>query len=211
MILSADSMVFLGCSYTKGVGLGLSSECYTSIMSADLNKKEINCSKGGSSNYNSFDNFSKLEFAQPHVPMVLQITELSRIKHYDAQKNLIRDRLLSNEPSHTLLEIYTDKFLIYELERHLNLSVKYARSMKVNLVIWSIARVFDFETNQLIKDCLTQFKEYVYLSNDLDSSDSYRVDNGADGTAQLGTGHPGPESHKLIAEKLLVHYKKLYQ
>jgi len=211
MILSADSMVFLGCSYTKGVGLRLSSECYTSIMSADLNKKEINCSKGGSSNYNSFDNFSKLEFAQPHVPMVLQITELSRIKHYDAQKNLIRDRILSNEPSRTLLEIYTDKFLIYELDRHLNLSVKYARSLKVNLIIWSIARVFDFETNQLIQDCLTQFKEYVYLSNDLDSSDSYRVDNGADGTAQLGTGHPGPESHKLIAEKLLVHYKKLYQ
>jgi hypothetical protein len=211
MILSADSMVFLGCSYTKGVGLRLSSECYTSIMSADLNKKEINCNKGGSSNYNSFDNFSKLEFAQPHVPMVLQITELSRIKHYDAQKNLIRDRLLSNEPSRTLLEIYTDKFLIYELERHLNLSVKYARSMKINLIIWSIARVFDFETNQLIKDCLTQFKEYVCLSNDLASSDGYRVDNGADGTHELGTGHPGPESHKLIAEKLLVHYKKLYQ
>ena len=143
--------------------------------------------------------------------MVLQITELSRIKHYDAQKNLIRDRILSNEPSRTLFEIYTDKFLVYELDRHLNLSIKYARSMKVNLIIWSIARVFDFETNQLIQDCLTQFKEYVYLSNDLDSSDSYRVDNGADGTAQLGTGHPGPESHKLIAEKLLVHYKKLYQ
>jgi len=211
MILSADSMAFLGCSYTKGVGLRFSSECYTSIMSADLNKKEIVCCKGGSSNYNSFDDFSKLEFSQPHVPMVLQITELSRIKHYDAQKNLIRDRLLSNEPSRTLLEIYTDKFLIYELERHLNLSVKYARSMKVNLIIWSIARVYNFETNQLIQDCLTQFKEYVYLSNDLDSPDSYRVDNGTDGTSQLGTGHPGPESHRLIAEKLLAHYKKLYQ
>jgi hypothetical protein len=83
--------------------------------------------------------------------------------------------------------------------------------MKVNLIIWSIARVFDFETNRLIEDCLTQFKEYVYLNNALDSADSYRVDNGTDGTAQLGTGHPGPESHKLIAEKLLVHYKKLYQ
>lgn len=211
MILSADSMVFVGCSYTKGIGLRHRSECYTSIMSADLNKKEINYSHGGLSNYNSFDNLSKLEFAHPHVPLVLQITELSRIKYYDAQKNLIRDRLLSNEPNRTLLEIYTDKFLIYELERHLNLSVKYARSMKVNLIIWSIARVFDFETNRLIEDCLTQFKEYVYLNNALDSADSYRVDNGTDGTAQLGTGHPGPESHKLIAEKLLVHYKKLYQ
>jgi hypothetical protein len=109
------------------------------------------------------------------------------------------------------MSVYTDEFLIYELDRYLKLITKYAKSAGVNLIIWDVANVFDITIDRKIRDCFTQFKEYVYLTSDLNRPDSYRVDNGIDGQGKrLGAGHPGPESHKLIASKLIDHYKALY-
>ena len=211
MILPKNSMIFLGCSYTSGVGLINQTQCYTSIMCRQLNKEEVNLAYGGASNYSSVDTLSHLQLV-PNASLILQITQLARIKYYDHDRCAIKDRVLSSQPDRTLMHVYTDEFLLYELDRHLNLITKYTKSVGVNLIIWDISNTFDSALNRKIKDCLTQFKEYVYLNSDLNKSDSYRVDNGTDGQEKiLGTGHPGPESHKLIANKLVDHYKTLYQ
>jgi hypothetical protein len=211
MILSENTMLFLGCSYTSGVGLTDQTQCYTSIMCRQLDKEEVNLAYSGASNYSSFDSLSKLQLA-PGSSLVLQITQLARIKYYDHALHKIKDRIFSSQPDRTLMSVYTDEFLIYELNRYLNLITKYTKSAGINLVIWDVANVFDITVDCKIKDCLRQFKEYVYLTSDLNRPSSYRVDNGTDGQGKiLGSGHPGPESHKLIADKLVNHYTTLYQ
>jgi len=210
MNLSENSMIFLGCSYTSGAGLTDQNQCYTAIMCKQLNKEEVNLAYGGASNYSSFDTLSKLQLV-PNAALILQITYLARIKYYNHDLRQIKDRILASQPDRVLINVYTDEFLLYELDRYLNLITKYTKSAGINLVIWDIAETFDGTKNCKIKDCLMQFKEYVYLTSDLNKPNSYRVDNGTDGRGEsLGSGHPGPESHKLIANKLIDHYKTLY-
>lgn len=49
------------------------------------------------------------------------------------------------------------------------------------------------------------------MDNRLDTPDTYRVDNGRDGNGlPVGEGHPGPLSHRIIANKLLAKYSQLY-
>jgi hypothetical protein len=211
MNLSENSMIFLGCSYTSGAGLTDQNQCYTAIMCKQLNKEEVNLAYGGASNYSSFDTLSKLQLV-PNAALILQITYLARIKYYNHDLRQIKDRILASQPDRVLINVYTDEFLLYELDRYLYLITKYTKSAGINLVIWDIANTFGSTRNRKIKDCLTQFKEYVYLPSDLNKPDSYRIDNGTDGQGKsLGSGHPGPESHKLIASKLVDHYTTLYQ
>ena len=211
MILSENSMIFLGCSYTSGVGLSDQTQCYTNIMCEQLDKEEVNFAYMGANNYSSFDTLSQLQLV-PNSSLVLQIAQLARIKYYDHDHHEIKDRVFSNPPfDRNLMSVYNDEFLIYELDRYLNLVTKYTKVAGVNLIIWDVANVFDIAVDRKIKDCLKQFKEYVYLTSALNRSNSYRVDNGTDGEGKLlGTGHPGPESHKLIAKKLVDHYNALY-
>lgn len=212
MIPTSGHMLFFGCSYTSGFGLpDQTTQNYTYLLSQRLNKNAVNFASPGLNNYTSFDFASKIQLQEKNVSIVFQVTELSRIRYYDKKTCTITDRILSQNPDRTLMEVYCDEFLIYELDRHLRFLTNYTRLAGANLIIWSIARSFDNEINKMIEDCLSQFKEYVYLDNRLNSPDSYRVDNGTDGTKELGTGHPGPKSHELIAEKLFSHYKKLYQ
>lgn len=64
--------------------------------------------------------------------------------------------------------------------------------------------------DDVLETYLNKFPEYVFLDGRLGTESSYRVDNAADGTAELGTGHPGPGSNQIIAEKLINHFNKLY-
>lgn len=211
MSFSEDSMIFLGCSYTFGLGLESQSECYSTIMSKHLNKKEFNFAYSGASNYSSFEKFSQLQFVE-NSSLILQITQLGRIKYYDYEEQCIKDRVFSNQPDRCLMSVYSDDFLLYELNRYLNLVTKYTRSNKIKLVIWDIAYTFDGKLNQMLASCFSQFKEYVRLDSSLNVPNTCRVDNGTDGLGQkVGVGHPGPQSHQLIAEKLINHYKQLYQ
>jgi hypothetical protein len=211
MTLSENSMIFLGCSYTSGVGLSDQTQCYTNIMCEQLDKEEVNFAYLGANNYSSFDTISQLQLV-PNSSLVLQITSLARIKYYDHDCHEIKDRIFSNPPfSRTLMSVYTDEFLIYELDRYLNLVTKYTKAARANLIIWDVTNVFDITVDRKIRDCLKQFKEYIHLTSALGQPDSYRVDNGTDGEGKsLGTGHPGTESHKLIAKKLVDHYNALY-
>ncbi|CAB4128666.1 hypothetical protein UFOVP112_52 [uncultured Caudovirales phage] len=208
--ITESDIVFLGCSYTSGEGVFRNSR-YSSIVAEQLDKQEINLAKGGCGNYRSFDVFGQLNIDN-NATVILQLTELSRIRWYT---DSIYERQLSNPANddyhRSLLTVYHDKFLIHDLIRQLRIIVNYCRAKDLKLVIWSIARFNNQELDTAIETYLSKFPEYVFLDNRLNTPDSYRVDNGTDGRNRpLGTGHPGPESHKLIAEKLVKHFNKLY-
>lgn len=198
--VSERNIAFLGCSFTAGDGLVNIATRYSTLMAAHYNKVEINFAKGGGSNYRSFDIFGQLNFINTKSTLVLQLTELSRIRWYDSK---IQDRMLSTHPSKELLYTYNDKFLIYDLIRQLRIIVNFCREKQIKLIIWSIARFQNEELQQCLESYLTQFPEYIYINDRLDEEDSYRVDNAPD-------GHPGPESNRLIANKLITHLDSLY-
>lgn len=204
--VTINDILYLGCSYTKGVGVE-SAQRYSYTMSKLLEKNEVNLSESGKGNYRSFDLFGQLNIIEGTV-VVLQLTELSRIRWHN--NDSINDIMLSNEPSRSLLFTYHDKFCIYDTIRQLRIIVNYCRAKKLKLIIWSIARFNNEFLDNTFEYYLRKFPEYIYLDNSLEGENSYRVDNGTDGNEELGTGHPGPKSHVIIAEKLIVHLKKLY-
>jgi hypothetical protein len=199
--VTVNDVVFLGCSFTAGTGLVDVNTRYSSLLAHHYNKNEINLAVGGGSNYRSFDLFGQLNFINTRSILVLQLTELSRIRWYDSK---IQDRMLSIHPSKELLYVYNDKFLIYDLIRQLRIIVNYCRQRQVRLVIWNIARFNDETLSQYLESYLQQFPEYIYINDKWDEPDSYRVDNAPDKNQ-----HPGPESNKLIALKLITHLNSI--
>ena len=206
--ITKDHMAFFGCSYTRGIGLTDISQHYATHMANTLGKTPLNFADGGLNNYAIFDLFSQCDFVNNDIPVVVQLTQLSRVQVYDTK---LKSIVLSNQPTPALLEVYHDKFLIYDMIRQLRMLVKYARLCKIKLVIWSIARTNNSELDNIIETYLTKYPEYIFMDNCLGVNRSYRVDNGTDGSSVLGDGHPGPKSNVIIAEQLLTHYNKLYK
>jgi hypothetical protein len=110
--ITDNHIAFFGCSFTKGVGLTDISESYATQMANSLEKIPLNFAEQGSNNYAMFDIFSQCNFVNENIPVVMQITQLSRVQVYDTQ---LRKIVLSNNPTPCLLEIYNDKFLIYDM------------------------------------------------------------------------------------------------
>lgn len=198
--------MFLGCSFTSGYGLVDQKQNWTSIFSDTINCNQVNFAANGANNYNSFDLFSQLQFDSEQNVVVLGITELARIQWYNQQ---LQDVLIQREHSRILLPVYNDQFLIFELLKNLRYFMLACKIKNLRPVIWSIAR--PGALTQVLENYLSQYPEYVYLTNELDHPDTYRVDNATDGAGKpVGFGHPGIESHKLIAQKLLTHFNQLY-
>jgi hypothetical protein len=207
-IITQDHMVFFGCSYTKGTGLTDDNQRYANIMAQSLGKSVLNFAERGLNNYSTFDLFSQCDFIDIDIPVVVQLTELSRIQIFKPSLTNIQ---LSVQSTPCLLEVYHDVFLMYEMLKQLRMLVNFARLKKLRLIIWSIARFSNNKLHEYIEHYLSKYPEYIFMDNRLGTENSYRVDNGIDGSSTLGTGHPGPKSNEIIASQLLTHYRKLYQ
>jgi len=205
-LIKKDDVIFLGCSYTRGIGLTDQDQNWTSIFSKEIKCNQVNFAFEGLNNYSSFDLFSQLNFESEQNVVVLEITELARVQWYNQRLDNV---LIQWNHSRTLLPVYNDQFLIFELVKNLRYFMQLCKFKNLRPIIWSIAR--PGKLTDILEGYLSQYPEYVYLDNSIDGPDTYRVDNGSDGAGQkLGVGHPGVESHKLIAQKLLAHFNQLY-
>ncbi len=183
---------------------------YPNIMARHYNKNPINLALGGSGNYRTFDLFGQLDFSDANTAVVMQLAQPSRIRWYHPDKKCIHDQMLSQHPDRTLLTVYHDHFLLYDLIRQLRVVVNCCRASKTKLIIWSLVRFKDSELDSAVETYLSQFPEYVFVDPRV-----YRVDNGTDGPADVvdpdsPVGHPGPRSHSKLAQILIEHLDKLY-
>ena len=80
--VTTQEILFLGCSYTKGATLDSIDLAYPSLMSNQLNLNCRNYAQLGLNNYEMFDILSQIEM-DDNVSVVLQLTELSRLKVYN--------------------------------------------------------------------------------------------------------------------------------
>jgi len=194
--IESDHILFLGDCYAAGMVVD-EDRAYAHIMSESLGLGERR--HGYLNNYEMFDLLGQVEL-EPGASVILQFTELGRLCIYNKTDNLFENRILEQLGSESHNEVYTDPVLISEVLRHLTMFVKYARQRQIRLVIWSIMRFKDQTFTDIFEEYLSQYPEYVYI----DGVQHYQVDLGYDDM------HPGPNSHAIIADMLLAHYRKLY-
>lgn len=206
-----NEIVFYGCSFTdRNSGFVDPDKMYPALMAKYFNQTERNFAKNGCGNYRSFDLIADTNFKNDSI-VIIQLTELSRIRHYDKE---LSDVMLSGSDNKCLVRVYNDDFLMHELTRHLNFITKLCREKNIKLIIWSIASFFNHKYDQMLSQLLSVYPEYVHLdarTSEMAKDTTYRIDNGYDGESKpVGEGHPGPKSHQRIAEKLITKYNQLY-
>jgi hypothetical protein len=196
--LTKNDIIFLGCSFTAGVGLSDTATHYASIVAKYFNKNKINLSKGGSSNYRSFDIFSQLDFCPGQI-VVLQLTEIARLR-YCMTDNTLKDILMSSHASANMLDVFHDGHLFYEQLVYLRLLIKIARAKKLKMVFWLLDYKHPDRYSQEDQMYFYEFPEFIpayYIEN-------YIVDSAEDNR------HPGIESNRLIAHAVIQHIERTY-
>lgn len=202
--IDADHAIFLGCSFTAGVGLSDPDTHYSTIVSNHFNKKLLNLGWAGGSNNLIFDRFTQLN-CHPGQIVVVQFTMLDRIHYCDSNKILTRLRLsdssIDKNLHRAMLEVYHKDFLFYELLCKIRAIVTIARAQKLKLIFWLI----DYKNNkrysnldQLYFYDMPEFVPANWLAN-------YIVDVAED------DNHPGIESNKIIANTLIKYIETIYE
>lgn len=198
--LNENDAVFIGCSFTQGIGLTQLNQRYSNIVSEYFNLNCVNLAKSGTSNAYFFETFSKLDF-KPGQLVVLQLTVLERIRYIEDQGKLLDLRFSANT-NNKIIKVFNYEYLFYELLVKLNLISKIAQSKKLKLVIWIANYNEEFGQTYTLEQqlCFYNYKEIVPLF----LSEHYIVDFGTD------NAHPGPESNKKIAKVLIEFIEKTY-
>lgn len=204
IMIDADHAIFLGCSFTAGVGLSDPDTHYSTIVSKHFNKKLLNLGVGGGSNNLIFDQFTQLNF-HPGQIVVVQLTTLDRIHYCNDNKKLLPLLLSSSTIEknlhQSLLEVYHKDFLFYELLCKIRAIVMIARAQKLKLVFWLIDYKHNKKYSKLDQLYFYDMPEFVPASWMAD----FIVDKAED------NAHPGIESNKHIAKTLINYIETIYE
>jgi len=201
-VLTSNDAVFIGCSFTEGVGID-NPECkYANIVSRNYNLNCINLGKGSSSNSYFFEVFSQLNFTNGQL-VVIQLTVLERLR-YCSEKDNLKHIQLAHLPSYNLnlIDVYNNKFLFYETLKSIRLIQSIANEKNLKLAIWldNYKEEHQGHYTRLQQRYLYNLRSFVpaYLMQD------YCVDKGTDDL------HPGVESNKNIANTLIYFIDRTY-
>jgi hypothetical protein len=199
-----DHAIFIGCSFTAGVGLSDPDTHYSTAVANHFNKKLLNLSQGGGSNNLIFDRFTQLD-CYPGQLVVLQFTGLERLHYCDTDKKLSPVLLSTSQVEKNLhramLEVYHKDFLFYELLCKIRAIVTIARAQKLKLVFWLIDYKHNKVYSKLDQLYFYDMPEFVPASWMAD----FIVDAAEDKV------HPGIESNKNIANTLIKYIETIYE
>jgi hypothetical protein len=199
-----DHAIFIGCSFTAGVGLSDPDTHYSTVVANHFNKKLLNLSQGGGSNNLIFDRFTQLD-CYPGQLVVLQFTGLDRLHYCNTEKKLspllLSTSQIDKNLHRAMLEVYHKDFLFYELLCKIKAIVTIARAKKLKLVFW----LANYKNNKIYSKLdqlyFYDMPEFVPASWMAD----YIVDGAEDKV------HPGIESNKNIAKILIKYIETIYE
>jgi len=199
--LNKNDAVFIGCSFTEGIGIECNEDKYATIVAKHFNLNCVNLGKGGSSNSYFFEIFSQLEF-HPGQLIVLQLTILERLRYYNNNVSLQHIQFANPLYSPKILEVYNNKFLFYETLKQLRLVNQIAEAKNLKLAVW-LNNYKEEHHGHYTMDQQMYFynlKSFVpaFLMQD------YCVDVGTDNV------HPGIKSNQNIANVLIDFIEKTY-
>ena len=199
--LTKDDAVFIGCSFTEGVGIKFDHNKYANIVAKHYGLNCVNLGKKGSSNSYFFEIFSQLNFNHEQL-VVLQLTVLERLRYCNHEGDLKNLQLGHLTTDYSLLEVYNNRFMFYETLKQIRLINSIAIEKKLKLAIWLDNYKKEYEGHYTPEQqrYFYNFRSYVpaYLMK------NYLVDVASDNL------HPGIESNKNIANTLIYFINKTY-
>ena len=202
--VDADTMVFLGCSFTSGLGLSNPATHYATQVAQHFDKKLLNLARAGGSNNLVFDRFTQLNFHENQL-VVVQLTTPDRIHYCNESRQLypimFSDKKLDKNLLRTLINLYHKDFLFYEILVKMRALISMARAKKLRLVFWLINYKNPDMYSRLDQTYFYNMKEFVPASWMAD----YMIDKAEDGL------HPGIESNKFIANTLIKYIETVYE
>lgn len=202
-LLEPTDAVFLGCSFTAGVGLTSKNTHYATLVAKHFGLRAVNLAENGGSNGLSFDKFTQLDF-HPGQVVVLQLTSPYRIHYTSKYRSLLKimfSRPKSNELNRAMLEVYHKDFLFYETLTRVRAMIQVAEAKQLKFVFWLIDYKDETIYSQEDQQYFYHMKSFVPAS----SMANYMVDAGTD---QL---HPGVLSNQNIASNLIKYIEKIYE
>jgi len=197
--LTNDDMVFFGCSHTAGVGLSTPDTRYANQVAKYFNKNSVNLAEPGGSNSWIFNKFVQTQFL-PGQMVVVQLTGISRLKYVNEDRK-VSNVLLShpNIMTKSMIEVYNDRYLFYNLLYQVTAMVELARSKKLKMVFW----LWNYK-GEYTKEDQTYFydmPEFVPAS----LLENFAIDVAEDNI------HFGIKSNQNISSKIIEYMKKIYE
>lgn len=201
-IVKKNHAVFLGCSFTAGVGLPDVETRYSTQVAKYFNKELLNLGTGAGSNSLIFDRFTQLDFFPGQI-VVVQLTMLDRL-HYCKQNQQLEKIMFAHAANPTLnramLTVYHKDFLFYELLSKIRAMVAIARAKKLKMIFW----LADYKNPEIYSKAdqtyfynMPEFVPASWIQN-------YLIDRATDNS------HPGIQSNKLIADTLIKYIETVY-
>ena len=201
-IVKKNHAVFLGCSFTAGVGLPDVETRYSTQVAKYFNKELLNLGTGAGSNSLIFDRFTQLDFFPGQI-VVVQLTTLDRL-HYCKQNQQLEKILFAHAVdvnlNQKMVEVYHKDFLFYELLAKIRAMVAVARARQLKLVFWLIDYKNELIYSKIDQTYFYDMPEFVPAS----WMQNYNLDSGTDNL------HPGVESNKFIANTLVKYIETIY-
>jgi hypothetical protein len=200
--LTDDDAVFLGCSFTQGIGLSDQRTHWATQVADHFGKKCINLGTGGASNAHAFEILSSLNL-QPGQIIVWQITALERIK-YCFEDRKLQHIMFANTNSNIikeLLTVYHHDYLLFELLTKIRFFIKLTQALKLRSAFW----LMDYKNKDMYspEDQLYFYEYPQYIP--AYKMQNYIVDYGDDNM------HPGIDSNKNISQVVIKHLEQLYE
>lgn len=200
-----DTMLFYGCSHTRGGWWSRSETGYPYQVSMRLNRPYRVMSRipQGSEilgNYHNFNLLANTDFCPGQI-VVFQLTDLTRIRYYDDQDRIFRTRKLDRLPMDHVLKI-TDHQLLAAVFEHLQLVLRYVRAKNLQFVFFNLSGSTGQKDNalhNLLEYYLSKFPEFIPGMLDL-------VTDRADDNK-----HFGAISNSSFADQIVQKIKSLYQ
>ena len=199
--VNPDDAVFVGCSWTAGVGLeDPKSQHFSYIISKHFNKNCVNLGVGGSSIGYAFERLSNIDFYENQI-VVLQLTHPYRWRYYSKDKKQ-QIHINVNQPNNVrpFIEVFNQEFLLYELIQKLKLFQKIADAKKLKFAFFLIdykGTAYSY-TDQLYFYDFKSFIPYGLMQE-------YYIDVGTDDI------HPGPKSNEYIAKTVINFLETQYK
>jgi len=175
-----------GCSHSHGDGLDDFNQCYSSILSKELNLPLKSITQPGSSLGWSFRHMMQANI-QPNDLVIWQLTtpeRFTKVIDFDEQSR----EILLKDAAVTDLAFFSDPQIFYYHVNYLTSGLAFLRNLKVKLVVTSLDNASDLYYRCLIE--YTKHPEYCYLPR-------YNVDIGNDNL------HFGPLTHQNLASGIL--------
>jgi hypothetical protein len=190
--INSDELLFVGCSHTAGTGHKTANTVYPTLVADKLKLKSKIRGFPGCGNFIFEDTLSEYDLTNSNI--IIQFSDIFRIRYYDSDTQTVVNKV-GKDFDKLEYVLFSEQKLKYEFEQLVYRTVARLRDANAKFLFFQLTHKNNEMLN--INLFLSKFKEFCWTPD-------IHVDLADD------NAHYGPESHKLIAQRLVKKWNSLY-